>query len=184
MGIGGQMMRRAVFLDRDGVLNKAIVRNGKPHPPSSVGAVELLQGVEEATESLKSAGFELVVVTNQPDVARGTTSRDTVEAINAILAKALGIEHFRICYHDDADECACRKPKPGLLLDASRDLNLDLTRSYLVGDRWRDIEAGRAAGVKTIWLDQGYNEQSPKSFDHRASSLLDAVPWIVGQSPA
>lgn len=179
MGIGSTLAKRAVFLDRDGVINRAIVRDGKPYPPESLNGVEILPGVYDATRALKLAGFCLVVVTNQPDVARKTQTLEAVESINRHLGTALGISHFRVCYHDDGDSCRCRKPKPGLLLDAAAELGIDLPSSFLVGDRWRDIAAGEAAGCKTIWIDCGYDEEQPGNFDYRASSLLDASRWII-----
>src|SRR5580692_12883999 len=120
----------AAFLDRDGVLNQAVVRHGKPYPPASVEEMQILPGVRDALDRLKAAGYRLVVVTNQPDVARGLQRRETVEAINAALMARLPIDEFRVCYHDDADACDCRKPKPGLLL---RQPIYDLPRSVLVG---------------------------------------------------
>lgn len=174
---------KAVFLDRDGVLNEAVVRNGKPYPPSNLEQMRMLEGVEQATKLLKLAGFELIVVTNQPDVARGTTSRDAVEHINRHLAERLGIAEFRTCYHDSNDGCNCRKPLPGGILDSAKSRGIDLSRSFMVGDRWRDIEAGQAAGVKTVFIDYGYNEKQPTAYDFKASSLLDAVPFILGVKP-
>jgi D-glycero-D-manno-heptose 1,7-bisphosphate phosphatase len=179
VGIGSTLKRRAVFLDRDGVLNRAIVRSGRPYPPQSLAELEILPDVHEAIDALKQSGFSLVVVTNQPDVARKSQTREAVEAINRHLGSELGIEHFRVCYHDDGDGCRCRKPKPGLLLDAAAELGLSLPDSFLVGDRWRDIDAGQAAGCKTVWLDRRYDEKQPLSFDYRATSLFDAARWIV-----
>jgi D-glycero-D-manno-heptose 1,7-bisphosphate phosphatase len=139
-------MRRAVFLDRDGVINAPAIREGRPYPPASVESLEILPGVREAVQRFKSAGFLIIVVSNQPDVARGTTSRSTVEAINSVLAQGLPIDEFRMCYHDAADACNCRKPKPGMLLDAAKKWHIDLAASFMVGDRWRDVEAGQNAG--------------------------------------
>jgi D-glycero-D-manno-heptose 1,7-bisphosphate phosphatase len=168
------MSRRAVFLDRDGVINRAVVREGKPYPPASVGEVEILPGVSKALAQLKAAGFVLVVVSNQPDVARGTMPRKTVEAINAELAGKLPLDDFRMCYHDGNDGCDCRKPQPGMLLAAAREFGISLCDSFMVGDRWRDVEAGRRAGCKTLFIDYGYDEQQPKACDYRVKSLLEA----------
>jgi D-glycero-D-manno-heptose 1,7-bisphosphate phosphatase len=171
------LTRPAVFLDRDGVLNRAFLRDGTPHPPASPAEVEVLPGVAAALDRLKRAGFALVVVTNQPDVARGHQRREQVEAIHAALGAALPIDEFRVCYHDDADDCVCRKPRPGLLLQAPA---YDLARSIMVGDRWRDIEAGRRAGVlATVLVDYQYDEAGTASPDVRVSSLAEAVPWIL-----
>lgn len=172
------MTRRAVFLDRDGVINRAVVREGKPYPPAGLDELEILPGVGEALAKLKAAGFVLIVVSNQPDVARGTTPRATVEAINAILGKALPIDEFVMCYHDSSDGCRCRKPKPGMLLDAASRWTLDLRASFMVGDRWRDVEAGQHAGCKTVFIDYGYDEKQPERVDYRVASLSEALPFI------
>jgi D-glycero-D-manno-heptose 1,7-bisphosphate phosphatase len=173
------MKRRAVFLDRDGVLNRAVVRAGRPYPPASVAEVEILPGVVEALGGLKEAGFVLIVVSNQPDVARGTTPRVTVEAINAHLADRLPIDRFIMCYHDSSDGCDCRKPSPGMLFAGAREFDVDLSSSYMVGDRWRDVEAGITAGCKTIFIDYGYDEKHPQSFDFRVSSMREAAITIL-----
>jgi D-glycero-D-manno-heptose 1,7-bisphosphate phosphatase len=176
------MICRAVFLDRDGVLNRAMVREGKPYPPASAAEVEILPGVVEALRRLKEAGFVLIVVSNQPDVARGTTPKETVEEINVYLAERLPIDRFITCYHDDIDNCDCRKPRSGMLLNGAREFNLDLTSSYMVGDRWRDVEAGRNAGCKTIFIDYGYDEQRTQLYDFRVSSLHEAASIILRES--
>ncbi len=173
--------RRAVFLDRDGVLNRAVVRDGRPYPPSAAAEVEVLPGVPEACATLRRAGFALVLVTNQPDVARGTRTRASVEAINALLRDRLGLDEVRACYHDDRDGCACRKPSPGMLLDSARAGGLDLHRSVMVGDRWRDVEAGRRAGCRTVFVDHQYDERRPAGPDLTVRSLAEAVPWILSE---
>ena len=168
----------AVFLDRDGVLNRVVVRAGKPYPPGSVGEIEIPPDVGPALARLKTAGFRLVVVTNQPDVARGRQRRAVVEAINADLAARLPLDEFRVCYHDDGDGCLCRKPQPGLLLAPP---TYHIARSVMVGDRWRDVEAGRRAGVRaTVMIGDGYNEALPTEPDYRAGTLEEAARWILG----
>jgi D-glycero-D-manno-heptose 1,7-bisphosphate phosphatase len=179
MGIDSPKMKQAVFLDRDGVLNRAIVREGKPYPPANLSELEILPGVEEALAALRAAGFLLIVVTNQPDVARGATTREAVEEINAALGAALPIDEFRTCFHDSESACECRKPKPGALLTAAALHDIDLRESYMVGDRWRDVEAGRNAGCKTIFLDYGYQEKQPEAVDYRAKSLPEAMKFIL-----
>ena len=173
------MTRCAVFLDRDGVINRAFVRDGKPYPPSDPDELEILPGVPGALVLLKNNGFQLIVVTNQPDVARGVRTREEVETIHTALRSKLVIDEFRVCYHDDADRCACRKPKPGMLLDAAREANLDLSNSFMVGDRWRDIEAGKRAGCATIFIDSGYEEKRPDKMDTSVRSLPEAADWIL-----
>jgi D-glycero-D-manno-heptose 1,7-bisphosphate phosphatase len=172
-------MRPAVFLDRDGVINRAVVRDGKPYAPALVDDVELLPGVGEALGRLESAGFARIVVTNQPDIARGTTTVEAVEAIHGFMLRELPLDEIRTCPHDDADDCPCRKPRPGLLLQAPPH---DMPRSYMVGDRWRDIEAGRAAGCRaSILVDYGYDEPLPHEPDARVKSLGEAVDWILAR---
>jgi D-glycero-D-manno-heptose 1,7-bisphosphate phosphatase len=166
----------AAFLDRDGVLNRAVVRHGRPYPPASVAEMEVLPGVREALDRLKAAGYRLVVVTNQPDVANSLQRRETVETINAALMARLPLDEFRVCYHNDADGCTCRKPQPGLLLQQPV---YDLARSVMIGDRWRDIEAGRRARVRAaVLIDYGYDERQVEP-DVRVGSLSLAVDWIL-----
>ena len=170
---------RAVFLDRDGVLNRALVRDGLPYPPTELAEVEILPGVLEALLMLKDAGFVLITVSNQPDVARCSLSIDKVEAINAYLGERLPIDRFIMCYHDSADNCVCRKPKPGMLDAGALEFNIDLSQSYMVGDRWRDVEAGNNAGCKTIFIDYGYAERQPESYYFVVTSLLEAAQKIL-----
>lgn len=172
--------RRAVFLDRDGVINRALVRNGKPYPPVSAEEFEVLPGVPDALRRLKERGFELLVVTNQPDVAKGTVSRHTVERMHAELASSLPLDGILVCYHSDEDHCRCRKPQPGLLVEAAQARGLDLSASFIVGDRWRDVEAGHNAGCTTIFIDYGYQEKSPAQPPQvRVGSLSEAADWII-----
>jgi D-glycero-D-manno-heptose 1,7-bisphosphate phosphatase len=168
----------AVFLDRDGVLNEAIVRNGRPLSPCAVEEVVIRDGVREACRHLSDAGFLLVVVTNQPDIARRTTTWESVKAINRHLTHELGLDAVYVCAHDDVDGCGCRKPAPGLLLAAAARLGVDLARSLMVGDRWRDIEAGKRAGVATVWVRSDYREAAPVAPDHVVDGLLDIVPLV------
>ena len=171
MGVGA--VNAAVFLDRDGVLNQTIVRDGVPHPPAHVSACVLLPGVREACERLRSAGYLLFVVTNQPDVARGDQCREHVEGINAWLQSTLSVQQVLTCYHDNADQCACRKPKPGMLFEAARAWDVALSASVMVGDRWSDVEAGRAAGCKSILIERAYSGREYCQPD-----------WVVGDLPA
>lgn len=173
-------LNRAVFLDRDGVLNEAVVRGGKPYPPSTVAELKIFDDAPAALNRLRQEGFLLIVVTNQPDVARGAVNRPALEAINNSLLSKLPLDDIYVCEHDDPDNCSCRKPKPGLLLRAVDKYQIDLNYSYMVGDRWRDIDAGFAAGCRTIWIDRKYNERPPTHVpDARVSSLSDAVNWIL-----
>lgn len=173
------MARRAVFLDRDGVLNRAPVHNGRPYPPRRLEDVEILPHVPEACARLRSSNFALIVVTNQPDVARGSLNRESVEAINDFLRSQLKLDDVRVCYHDDQAGCDCRKPKPGMLFSAARDWEIDLQQSFMVGDRWRDVEAGRRAGCKTIFINYEYDEPNPPAADFETDSLTNAADWII-----
>jgi D-glycero-D-manno-heptose 1,7-bisphosphate phosphatase len=172
-------VRRAVFLDRDGVLLPVVVRDGIPRPIADE-EVELLPGVAEACRTLREAGFLLVVVTNQPDIARGTVSAEAVERINARLRSMLPLDDLRVCPHDDADDCDCRKPRPGLLVDAASDWEVELASSFMVGDRWRDVGAGRRAGCRVIFVDRGYEETLELEPDAVVSGLPEAAEWILG----
>ena len=174
--------RAAVFLDRDGTLNQAY----GDHPPANPSELVLLPGVADAVWRLKEAGFDLVVVTNQPDVARGTQSRDRVEAINECLRRQLPVDEIVICYHDDSDNCDCRKPKAGMLVHASLRRGLDLTRSYMVGDRRTDVAAGCAAGCTTIYLtsDHLHPEFMMPAPDFVARDLSEAAQIILSRQRA
>jgi D-glycero-D-manno-heptose 1,7-bisphosphate phosphatase len=175
---------RAVFLDRDGVLNEVVVRDGLPYPPASLENLRLAPDAAASLARLKAAGFLLIVITNQPDVARGTQSRAIAEAMNRAIAAALPLDDFFTCWHDDADACPCRKPKPGLLLEAAARHAIDLSASFFIGDRWRDIDAGAAAGCRTVLIDRHYRDRAPESPPtHRASSLTGATNWILGLTP-
>ena len=177
------MSVRAVFLDRDGVLNQSIVRDGRPYPPASVAELVIPEGTREALARLRSAGLLLLGCTNQPDVARGTTPRAVVDAINARLMAELPLDEIRVCWHDDKDGCPCRKPKPGLLTDLAAERGIDLGASWMVGDRWRDVSCGAAAGCRTAFIDYGYSEayRGPQP-DVAVRSLPEAADSIL-QSP-
>ena len=179
MGVHGEVTRRAAFLDRDGVINQAVVRDGKPYPPQSREQLVVLPGVPDALAKLRHAGYLTLVVTNQPDVARGGISKQAVEEINAALGEMLALDAIYVCWHDDADRCNCRKPQPGLLLDAAREHNVDLGQSFMIGDRWRDVVAGQRAGCRTIWIDCGYSEMAPAGADYTTHGLAAAVDWIL-----
>jgi D-glycero-D-manno-heptose 1,7-bisphosphate phosphatase len=175
--------KRAVFLDRDGVINQAVVRDGKPYPPSGVGELRIVDGAAEAVRDLKQTGFLLIVVTNQPDIARGTQNRAAVDAIHQALREALPLDDFFVCPHDDADRCGCRKPLPGLLLSAADKYDIDLSRSFMVGDRWRDVYAGMRAGCETVWIDYGYREKASAAKPSvTVDSIRAAADWILRQT--
>ena len=163
------------------MINRAIVREGKPYPPTTLAELEILPGVQEALKELHAANYLLIVVTNQPDVARGTAKKEDIEQMNAQLSSQLPLDAFKTCYHDSADACLCRKPLPGALLEAAKEYNIDLSKSFMVGDRWRDIEAGQAAGCKTFFINYRYAEQKSETPDFIVSSLLEAQQIILGE---
>jgi D-glycero-D-manno-heptose 1,7-bisphosphate phosphatase len=171
-------MVKAVFLDRDGVINANLERDGKPVAPTTLAEFRILPGVVEAARRLKDAGFLLVVATNQPDVRNGITAEAAMEAMHDQIRAQLPIDDIMICLHNDADNCACRKPKPGLLLDAAGKHGIDLKASYFVGDRWKDVHAGQAAGCRTIFVDYGYRQDRPAMPDCTVKSLAEAADYI------
>ena len=176
-------MRRAVFLDRDGVINQSIIRDSKPYPPSTVEEMKILAGVRDALLSLRNSGFLNIVVTNQPDVATGKLKIETVEAMHQRLKQELALDDIKVCYHRDADGCDCRKPRPGMLLQAAREFGIDLKRSYMVGDRWRDVAAGQAAGCASFFIDYAFREKRPEQPYIEVKSLAEAGSRILAEFP-
>jgi D-glycero-D-manno-heptose 1,7-bisphosphate phosphatase len=176
-----QDLAQAVFLDRDGVINRALEREGLPYPPTRLGEFQIFPEVPGACRRLKQADFLLVVVTNQPDVGRGTLKKEIVETIHAEMCRRLPIDRVEVCYHSGKgrSNCDCRKPKPGMLLHAAKELDIDLAQSWMVGDRWRDIDCGHAAGCRTIFIDRGYAEALKQQPDFRVKDLLAAAEIIL-----
>jgi D-glycero-D-manno-heptose 1,7-bisphosphate phosphatase len=175
---------RAVFLDRDGVINRALEHAGLPYPPTSLAEFEILPEAAAACAKLKQAGFLLVVATNQPDVGRGTLKKEIVETLHAEMCRRLPIDRVEVCYHpgQGRSDCDCRKPKPGMLLRAAQELGIDLAQSWMVGDRWRDIDCGHAAGCRTIFIDRGYAEELRQKPDFSAGNLAQAADIILRES--
>ena len=175
--------QRAVFLDRDGVINKPIVREGRPYPPAAAEDFDLYKDVPAGCAQLEAAGYILVVVTNQPDVARGTQTRGAVERMHRKMLDALPqIARVEVCWHagpDWGEPCDCHKPAPGMVLRTARLLGVDLAQSFLVGDRWRDVDCGRAAGCRTIFIDRNYSETLRQPPDWRVKSFGQAVELIL-----
>jgi D-glycero-D-manno-heptose 1,7-bisphosphate phosphatase len=174
-------MSRAVFLDRDGVLNAPLIRDGLPYPPQTPEEFQIYPEAPEACAMLREAGFLLVVATNQPDVGRGTQKLETVERMHALLTEKIPMDRIEICTapDDKSPGSERRKPAPGMLLDAARALNLELARSYMIGDRWRDIDCGHAAGCITIFIERNYAEKLHERPHHYAADLLDAARLIL-----
>ena len=172
-------MKRAVFLDRDGVINEAVIREGKPFPPATLSEVKITEGFKTVLQKISAAGYVIVGISNQPDVARGLQTRAEVEKINQYLLEELPIEAILVCYHDEKDACLCRKPKPGLILEAAAIYDIDLANSYMVGDRWKDIEAGKNAGCKTIFINYAYPEKQPEGYNFCVQKPLEIVDIIL-----
>jgi D-glycero-D-manno-heptose 1,7-bisphosphate phosphatase len=175
-------LHKAIFFDRDGVINVAKILNGRPHPPKNLSELVITPGAKEVIQKLKNAGYKIIVITNQPDVARGCVTKEQVEEINNFLMSSLNVDIFKVCYHDDADKCECRKPLPGLIIESAKEYNLDLQRSYVIGDRWKDIAAGVAVGCKTIFIDYKYREIKPENPDYITDSLDMVVNIILGKN--
>lgn len=172
--------QRAVFLDRDGVLNAAIIDNGKPLSPASVSEIRIPVGVPEGCRELVRLGFLLIVVTNQPDIARGRLEPDALASIHSYLSSQLPLHDIYTCPHDDQDMCDCRKPAPGMLLAAGRRYHVDLRASWMIGDRWKDIAAGHAAGCRTILLrDRPYADEPIIEANAEVRRFSDAVCVIA-----
>lgn len=177
------MVTRAVFLDRDGVINANIERDGKPVAPTTFAEFRILPGVEDAARRLKDAGFLIIIVTNQPDLRTGLTQQSAVDAMHAEISRRLPIDAIKVCPHIDADQCSCRKPKPGMLLEAAREFGIDLRSSYIIGDRWKDVAAGQAAGCLTFFVEYGYEQASLAHPDKVVRSMPEAADIILGLGP-
>jgi len=156
-------MKKAIFFDRDGVLNEAIIKNNKPYAPLKRSDVKLVYGVKELIFKLKSLDFLILAVTNQPDYRRGLVKKNDIEDINNFIIRSLDIDDLFCCYHDDRDNCGCRKPKPGAILFFQKKYNIDLKKSFLIGDRSKDIQAAHAVNCPAIFIDYGYNESLPNT---------------------
>lgn len=177
-------MTKAVFLDRDGVINRNIVRDGRPYAPVALSEFVILPGVAEAVDLLRQAGLKIIVATNQPDVGAGRQSRAVIEQMHDVLRSEVRVDDIEMCFHVDGDACQCRKPRPGMLLRSAEKHGIDLSQSWMIGDRWRDIEAGHAAGCRTVFVDYNYpSERRPERADVVVQSLPEAVPFLLRKLP-
>ena len=170
--------RKAIFLDRDGTLNKAYIKNGLPISPSSLNKFKIIKGVKKSINRLKKLNFLCILITNQPDVFRGKISKKTVVKMNSYIKKKIKLDDMFVCYHDNEHNCSCRKPKPGLLVKASKKWKIDLNKSFMIGDRWKDILAGKKVGCKTIFINNNYKNDKKVKADFTFKSLLKAVNKI------
>ena len=169
---------KAFFFDRDGILNKAIVKRQKPHSPRFPQELKLNYELLQFVKYLKKKNFLIIVVTNQPDVKRGKLTKYSLKIINSIIKKYFLVDEIYVCMHDKNDNCNCRKPKPGLLQKASKKWNIELKKSYIIGDRWKDIEAGVSMNCRTVFINYNYNEKKPKLYDYEFNSIAKMVKEI------
>lgn len=171
---------KAVFLDRDGVINRSLVLNGKPFAPTNLNDFQILPGVSDSLFSLKASGYLTVVVTNQPDLSTGKQTWESLNEIHAYLNSQCHIDMVKVCSHVSEDRCSCRKPNPGMLVEASKELGIDLSESYMIGDRWGDVEAGQRSGCKnTFFIDYGYKEKKPTGDFISVNSLRECTDIIL-----
>jgi len=170
--------RMAVFLDRDGTLNKAYIEKGLPISPSSLNKFKIIKGVKKSINRLKKLNFLCILITNQPDVSRGKISKKTVDKMNSYIKKEIKLDDMFVCYHDNQHNCSCRKPKPGLLVRASKKWKINFNKSFMIGDRWKDILAGKKVGCKTIFINNNYKNDKKVKADFTFTSLLNAVNKI------
>lgn len=170
---------KAVFFDRDGVINKARIVNGLPYPPIGLTGLEIYDDVISSIKKLKASGFMTFIATNQPDVARGILDISAVSEIHDYLNKILDLDGIYLCIHDSEDNCVCRKPSPGMLIAAAKEHNLNLRDSFMIGDRWRDVQAAQNAGCTPIFIDRGYSEAAPTGEFIFADSVMDAASIIL-----
>jgi len=170
-------MRKAIFFDRDGVISKAILREDKPFSPRRFEEFEFIDGIKDVLERFQAEGFLNIVVTNQPDIARGLIQRKELEKMHNLIREELPVDDIFVCPHDEQDNCGCRKPKPGMVFEATQKWDIDLNASFMVGDTWKDIEAGKTAGCATILLDNSYNKEIEADF--RAGDVVSAMKIIL-----
>lgn len=174
------MGRRAVFLDRDGVINRAIVVDGKPFAPVKRSEFKLIDGVEFSLTRLREMGFVNVIVTNQPDLSTGKQNASDLDSTHIWMLQTLDLDAILVCPHLRTDNCDCRKPKPGLLEQARERFDIDYGKSYLVGDRWSDIEVGQVVGLRAnFFIDYGYCEPKPIGAFETVKSLHEATEKII-----
>jgi D-glycero-D-manno-heptose 1,7-bisphosphate phosphatase len=170
--------RRAVFLDRDGVLNEVLERHGQPASPRSLDQFRMVGDID-AVNRLHAAGYLVFIITNQPDIARGHVSGAQVERMLAEIRRRIHVDDVRVCPHEDGDACACRKPKPGMILDLARHWHVHLRDSWVIGDTWRDMGAAEAAGTHSILLQCPYN--AGVAADATVTGLTEAVDRVLSQ---
>jgi D-glycero-D-manno-heptose 1,7-bisphosphate phosphatase len=179
--VNEQVKRAAVFLDRDGVLAEAIVRaDGKVYAPTHVEDFVVVSEAAEQVARLRAAGFLCILFTNQPELANGLLLQADLDEMHRRLRAAVPLDDVYVCPHDKAEGCRCHKPATGLIDDAVARWGIDLAASYVIGDRWRDVEAGRAAGCYSILIERPYSAASRA--DARVGTLEEAVDTVLGHT--
>jgi len=172
---------RAVFLDRDGVVNEVIIRDGEVSGPHSLEEFIWVEGIKEAVNRLKAASWYVFIITNQPDIARKKLDPIISEEISKTIYEHLLVDEIQVCPHDDHHNCACRKPRPGMLLSLAWRWKIALTESFMIGDSWKDIAAGQSAHCQTILLERYYNKGTEADF--KVDTILSAVELILSSQP-
>ena len=171
-------MNSAIFLDRDGVVNYSIICEKKPYAPLNLNELKIIPEIKSVINTFKQRQFKVFVITNQPDVARGKVKKEEVEKINASIQSQLSIDEIFTCYHDNQDHCECRKPKPGAFIALSQKYNIDLTKSIMVGDRAKDIEAAKNANCPSVFIDYGYNEIKPLDQNYTINGISELLSCL------
>lgn len=173
-----KFFQKAFFLDRDGVINKSLIKNNKPLAPRNLKEFKIIKGVKESLIKLKKKGFVNIIITNQPDARKQSLNKKEIYQMHEIILKELSVDDIFVCFHNDKDNCLCRKPKPGLVYLAVKKWKINLKKSFLIGDRWRDIELASFLGMKSFFIDYGYQEKIPKNYNYKVKSLKDAINII------
>lgn len=175
------MKKKALFLDRDGVLNAAIIRKGKPFAPKKISEIKLYNNIQNILKILKKV-FYIIVISNQPDVGNGIIKKKKSLKINSIICKKNFIDKYYLCFHTEKEKCKCRKPEIKSIIMAKKKYKLDLSKSFFIGDRKKDIDAGNKSGCTTIFIDRKYREEKPKIFKYKCRSTKEALTWIKNSS--
>ena len=165
-------MKKAIFLDRDGVINEPIFRDGninKPIAPWEIDEFKLFDNIINPLNIIKKMGYHIFIVTNQPDISKGILKISTIKKMNNIIMSKLPIDEIMFCPHLDSHRCVCRKPKPGMVNILAKKWEISLSDSFFIGDNWKDIECGKGAGCTTILLDKYYNKKV--NADYRVKNL-------------
>ena len=172
-------MNPAIFLDRDGVINFTKIIRGKPYAPKYYKDFRIFSNTEKCLNSIKQMGFLAIVITNQPDIGNKKTSHLEVKKMHDKLYSLKTIDKIYVCPHSQLENCVCRKPSPYLFFSAKKEFNIDMKKSWMIGDRYTDIQAGNVAGLKTIFIDRKYKETLNKQIScKKVNSLIEAINYI------